>query len=275
MDSVEEREQMTNIAVTHAESGLVLAEVVRTQRVTPNMMRVTLGGADLARYEYLGFDQWFRLALPVRGESGLERMPSRFDVGGYMKFLALPKNTRPIVRNYTVRAFREEDGELDVDFVSHGDDGVAGPWAATVQPGARVAFIDQGCGWKGADSDWNLVVADESALPAAAGILRDLPREATGHAIIELFDERDRQDVQAPAGVTVHWLTRDHDEKPGARALPALRELEFPEGEPYAFCVGEQALAAGARRHLVKERGLSKHQVTFSGYWRLGQSSPS
>lgn len=266
---------MTNIQVTHAASGLVLAEVVRTERVTPNMMRVTFGGDDLARYEFQGFDQWFRLALPVRGESGLERMPSKFDVGGYMKYLALPKSTRPVVRNYTVRAFRRDPLELDVDFVSHGDDGVAGPWAATVDPGARVAFIDQGCGFTNAPCDWNLIVADESGLPAAAGILRDLPRDARGHAIIELFDERDRQDVQAPEGITVQWLTRGHDDPPGTLALPALRALEFPEGTPYAFCVGEQALAAGARRNLVKERGIDKKHVTFSGYWRIGQSAAS
>lgn len=266
---------MTNIQVTHADSGLVLAEVLRTERVTPNMVRVTLGGGDLARYDYVGFDQWFRLALPVRGESGLQRMPAKFDVGGYLKYLAMPKDTRPIVRNYTVRAFRRDPLELDVDFVSHGDDGVAGPWAATAEPGARVAFIDQGCGFANAACDWNLIVADESALPAAAGILRDLPRDATGHAIIELFDDRDRQDVEAPDGVSVQWLTRGTGEAPGTTALPALRELEFPAGSPYAFCVGEQGLAAGARRHLVKERGLDKKRVTFSGYWRLGQSSPS
>ncbi|WP_105566051.1 siderophore-interacting protein [Microbacterium halophytorum] len=266
---------MSNITVTHAESGLVRAEVVRRERVTPNMVRVTLGGADLDRYEHRGFDQWFRLALPVRGEGGLDRMPSKFGIGGYVKYLTLPKGTRPVIRNYTVRAFRPAERELDVDFVSHGDDGVAGPWAASVEPGERVAFIDQGCGWKPVAADWSLIVADESALPAAAGVLRDMPRDAVGHAIIELFDARDRQVVDAPDGVAVHWLERGAGEAPGAAALPLLRGLDFPGGEPYAFCVGEQALAAGARRHLVKERGIDKRRVTFSGYWRIGQASPS
>ncbi|MGO1629589.1 siderophore-interacting protein [Microbacterium sp.] len=266
---------MSNITVTHAPSGLVLAEVVRSQRVTPNMVRITISGADLERYRYRGFDQWFRLALPVRGDGALERMPATFTIGGYLKYLALPKGTRPVIRNYTVRAFRPAERELDIDFVSHGEDGVAGPWAANVESGERVAFIDQGCGWKGLDADWSLIVADESALPAAAGVLRDMPRDARGHAIIELFDARDRQDVDAPDGVTVHWLERAVDDAPGTAALAALRELDFPDGVPYAFCVGEQALATGARRHLVRERGVPKQQVTFSGYWRLGRSSPS
>ncbi|MGO1769444.1 MAG: siderophore-interacting protein [Microbacterium sp.] len=266
---------MSNITVTHAESGLVRAEVIRARRVTPHMIRVTIGGPDLDRYEHLGFDQWFRLALPIRGTGSLDRMPAKFNIGGFVRYLMLPKGTRPIVRNYTVRAFRREERELDIDFVSHGDEGIAGPWAAGVEPGERVAFIDQGRGWRDVDSDWSLIVADESALPAAAGILRDMPRDANGHAIIELFDERDRQEVDAPEGMTVHWLARDPSEKPGTLALPALRELGFPDGTPYAFLVGEQSLAVGARRHLVRERGIPRQQVTFSGYWRIGQASPS
>ncbi|WBU37422.1 siderophore-interacting protein [Homoserinibacter sp. YIM 151385] len=261
---------MSNIAVTHAPSGLVRATVLRTERVTPNMVRVTIGGDDLGRYEYQGFDQWFRLALPVDQSTSFEGMPQRFGIGGYLKYLTLPKTSRPAIRNYTVRAFRPASRELDIDFVSHGDEGIAGPWAAAVEPGAEVAFIDQGCGWAPVPSDWVLLVADESGLPAVAGILRDLPRDAVGHAIIELFDEADRQDVGAPSGVEVHWLVREAGTDPGSAALRALEALEFPAGSPYAFAVGEQALAAGARRHLVQGRGVPKQHVTFSGYWKRG-----
>ncbi|WP_221584874.1 siderophore-interacting protein [Microbacterium sp. G2-8] len=266
---------MSNIAVTHAASGLVYAEVARAERVTPHMVRVTLTGDDLRRFEHVGFDQWFRLALPVHGDAALRRMPQRFGMTGMLKWLAIGKDARPVIRNYTVRDFRPEMPELDIDFVVHGDDGTAGPWAQRAVAGERVAFIDQGCGWRGLASDWQLIAADESGLPAAAGILRDLPRGARGHAIIELFDARDRQAVEAPPGVTVHWLVRDPGEAPGARLLPFLADLAFPEGLPYAFVVGEQALAAAGRRHLVKERGIDRRHVTFSGYWKRGATSPS
>ncbi|MCW4464997.1 SIP domain-containing protein [Glutamicibacter sp. MNS18] len=56
-----------------------------------------------------------------------------------------------------------------------------------------MALIDQGCGWNPAEATHSLIVADESAIPAALGILRDLPRDASGHALIEVFDGRDRQ----------------------------------------------------------------------------------
>ena len=264
---------MSNISVEHAASGLIQAEVVRTERVTPHMVRVTLGGGDLARFVFQGFDQWFRLAVPVHEGDRLDTLPDTYNLGGYLKYLTLPKGTRPVIRNYTVRGYRADPVELDIDFVVHGTEGVAAPWAAAVQPGARVAFIDQGCGYQPVPADWTLLIGDETGLPALAGVLRDMPRDATGHAFIELFDAADQQQVDAPAGMTMHWLVRPEGSAPGTAALAALRELEFPHGSVYAFAVGESAVATGARRHLVSERGIPKANVTFCGYWKAGTAA--
>ncbi|GAB3615588.1 siderophore-interacting protein [Okibacterium endophyticum] len=266
---------MSNITVTHSPSGLVHVNVIRREQVTPNMTRVTFGGADLQRFEFKGFDQWFRLAIPVHDSDRLDRLPDRFGPGGLLKYLTIPKGARPVIRNYTVRDFRPDPAELDVDFFIHGDDGVAGPWAASVASGSEAALVDQGRGWKAVRADWNLLVSDESGLPAVAGILRDMPRDATGHALIELFDPRDRQPLDPPPGMTVHWVERDAGSRPGSAVLPALGDLTFPAGDVYAFAVGESAVATGARRHLVTERGVQKGNITFSGYWRHGRAAPS
>ncbi|GED97050.1 siderophore-interacting protein [Gordonia crocea] len=237
------------------------------------MIRVTLGGGDLDRFEYTGFDQWFRLAIPVRDSDRLDNLPQRFGFGGLLKFMTLPKGTRPMIRNYTLRQYDPATGEIDIDFIVHGTEGVAGPWASSVEPGAQIALIDQGCGWAPVPAGKHLIVADESGMPAALGILRDMPRDADGDAIIELFDDRDRQDVDAPEGMTVHWVIRDPDSAPGTAALPALRELDLAPSL-YAFAVGESAVATGVRRHLVNDRGVPKSNVTFCGYWRVGKASP-
>lgn len=265
---------MPNITITHADTGLMHTRVARSELVTPHMMRVTFAGGDLEKLDYQGFDQWFRLALAVRSDDRLDNLPAKFGVGGLLKFLTLPKGTRPVIRNYTIREFRPETAEMDVDFVIHGDSGVAGPWAASVEPGAEVANIDQGCGWAPVDAEQSVIVADESGLPAALGVLRDMPRDAVGHAVIEIFDERDRQDVDAPSGMTVHWLTRDAASDPGTLALPKLRALEVP-ASVYGFTVGESALIKAVRRHLVSDRGVPKSNVTFCGYWRIGKAAPS
>ena len=258
----------SNIVVTHAETGVVNAEVVNAIRISPHFVRLTFGGDELREWRHLGFDQWFRLAVPTSDQTRFDNLADTFDMAGYLKYLTLPRATRPVIRSYTVREFRADDLELDVDFVVHGDEGVAGPWAGSLPVGASVGLIDQGCGFQQADAAWTLLVGDESALPAVAGILRDLPRDARGHALIELADLDDRQQVHAPDGFDVHWIVREPDAPVGRSALEHLHDLTLPEGTVHAFAAGESKLATGTRRHLVNERGVPKGDITFCGYWR-------
>jgi len=203
------------------------------------MVRVTFAGEDLERLPVRGFDQWFRLFLPREdGETDFGAVPQRFGMAGYLQYLRTDASTRPPFRNYTVRELRPEVSELDVDFVAHGDDGIAGPWAQRAHPGERIALIDQGRGFDPRDdADAVLLVGDESALPALAGILRE------GHA------------------------------RPGSLALEALRahDVERPE-RLHAYLAGEQSLATYGRRHLVAA-GVPKSRIVFTGYWRAGQAS--
>lgn len=183
------------------ERGLYRAEVLRTERVTPHMVRVTVGGDDLTRLPHHGYDQWFRLFLPqASGATDFSAVPDQFGLTGYVKFLlSSPAATRPIVRSYTAREFRPESGEVDIDFVSHGDLGEAGPWARRAQPGETVMLLDQGRGFDPQpDASAYLFAGDESALPAIVGILRDLPRDARGIALLEVIDAADAQPCDAP-----------------------------------------------------------------------------
>ncbi|MDR5699655.1 siderophore-interacting protein [Agromyces aerolatus] len=258
----------SNITVTHAETGVVTAEVVDAQRISPHFVRLTVAGPELANWRDLGFDQWFRLAVPTSEATRFDNLADTFDTAGYLRYLTLPRATRPVIRNYTVRAFRAELRELDIDFVVHGDEGVAGPWAGGLPVGASVGLIDQGCGYAHAEADHTLLVGDESALPAVVGILRDLPRDARGHAIVEIADLDDRQEVDGPDGVEVHWVVREPGRRIGEAALQHLIDLPPLDGTVSAFAAGESKLATGARRHLVNERGVPKASVTFCGYWR-------
>lgn len=258
----------SNIAVTHAETGVVTAEVVDARRISPHFVRLTIEGDGLAGWRDLGYDQWFRLAVPTSDDARFDNLADRFDTPGYLKYLTLPRATRPVIRNYTVRAFRPEVRELDIDFVVHGDEGVAGPWAGTLPLGASVAVIDQGCGFQHRTADHTLLIGDESALPAVVGILRDLPRDARGDAIIEIADHDDRQPVDAPSGFDVHWVVREPGRRIGEAALEHLVALPPVAGSVSAFAAGESKLATGARRHLVNERGVPKADITFCGYWR-------
>jgi len=259
----------------HRTTGVYLAEVAGSERVTPHMVRVTFRGDDLTRLPQRGFDQWFRLFLPCTDdETDFSAVPERFGMVGYLKYLRTGSGTRPPFRNYTVRAHRPEAGELDVDFVAHGDTGIAGTWAQRAEVGEQVALIDQGRGFDPLDdTDEVLLVGDESALPAVVGILRDLPRDATGVAIVEVPHADDAQDVDAPAGVDVRWLPRsDPHDRPGLLALDAVRDRTptNPAGL-HAYLAGEQQLVAESRRHLVAA-GVPKARIQFTGYWKVGRA---
>lgn len=258
----------SNIKIDHASTGLVKARVARGVRISPHFVRLTLD--ELTGWRHLGFDQWFRLMLPLDGDdTRFDRLSERFDTRGYLRYLALPKASRPAVRNYTVREYRAAEGELDIDFVVHGTEGIAGPWAASLPVGDPVALIDQGCGYRPVEAAKRVIlVGDESALPAVLGILRDLPADSTGLAIVEVPDAADQQEAPRPAGVELRWTVRDPGAHPGAGALDAVRELG-PAREPVsAFVAGEHRLATGGRRHLVEACGVPKTAVDFVGYWR-------
>ncbi len=252
-----------------------LLEVVRREQVTPHLVRVTAAGGDLAAFPDRGFDQWFRMFLPrPEHAEALGRLPRRVDMRGYLSFLRMPPGARPVMRNYTVRGLRRDARELDIDFVVHGDQGVAAPWACAASPGDRLAIIDQGVGYGLREGiERHLLVADETGLPAVLGILRSMPRHHRGIACIEIPDAADAQPHGAPEGVEVRWLVRPRGVKPGAHALEVVREEASLPADPFsAYLVGEQALATGLRRWLVQERGVPKGRIDFVGYWRAGRA---
>lgn len=267
-------------------ADLLHLEVLRSERLSPHWMRITLGGREVSKFRPMGFDQWFRLFLPIGGDAGLDRVPAKANkMFGYLKFLRIPDGERPVMRNYSVRVYRPADGErgaeIDVDFVLHrsATDGTAGPasrWAETCQPGEHVLIIDEGLTFNpDRGTDRVVLVGDETALPAIASICASLPAAATGTAIIEVPSEEDALAFPHPAGISVDWIARPQSIPSGALALAALRELPLPDAPFHTYAAGEQALASGVRKLLVGERGVDKNTVSFCGYWKIGAAAPS
>ncbi|MDR7322391.1 NADPH-dependent ferric siderophore reductase [Catenuloplanes niger] len=197
---------------------VLMLDVLGREQVSPNMMRVSFGGDGLNRFTYQGFDQWFRLFLPRPGQETL-KLPTRTSALWYAQYLATPRAKRPYVRCYTVR--NADPYRLDVDFVMHTEpDGSCGPaadFARNAVPGQRVGLLDQGVGYHPRhEHDWTLLVADETGLPAVAGICRSLPAGARGLALVEIPSAADAQDFPVPDGVTLRWIARDGHGVPAA-----------------------------------------------------------
>lgn len=249
------------------------AEVVRAERVSPSMHRLTVTGTDLAEFPWMGYDHWFRLFLRLPHQRGLT-LPEFTGTRWWQPYLAIPEEERPHCANYTVAGFRPEAAEMDIDFVVHrgptGElEGRAAIWADRARPGDLLAVLDQGVLFDcPRDASEVLVVADETGLPATAGILRSLPRGTVGRLIQEVPTADDRRALDAPDGMEITWIVREHGASvPGTAALGELLRHTGVDAAGYAFVVGESTLATEGRRHLHRA-GLPKDRITFSGFWK-------
>jgi NADPH-dependent ferric siderophore reductase len=243
--------------------GTTLARVSRVERLTPHMTRVVLGGvAGFAAGEYT--DHYVKLLFPPDGVT----YPEPFDMQRVRA--ELPRERWPRMRTYTVRRWDPAGGELSIDVVHHGDEGIAGPWAARVAPGDEIRFAGPGGGYAPSpDVDWHLLAGDESALPAIAVALERLPAGARAHAFVEVAGPEEEQKLESPGDVTVTWLHRGAAPV-GAALVRAVRELEFPPGTVQAFVHGEAGFVKELRRLLLVERAVPRALVSISGYWRTG-----
>ncbi|MEU9147849.1 siderophore-interacting protein [Streptomyces sp. NPDC048349] len=243
------------------------AVVVRTERLTPHMVRIVLGGDGLAGFGAGEFtDHYVKILFPPQGVAypepwDLEQIRAHF-----------PRAQWPRQRAYTVRSWNAGRRELALDFVVHGDEGLAGPWAARVQPGEAVRFLGPGGAYApDPAADWHLLVGDESALPAIAAAMERMPAGARVHAFVEVQGPADEQNIATPDGVAPVWLHRGA--RPIGEALvEAVTALEFPSTDVHAFVHGEAGFVKDLRRHLRLERGIARERLSISGYWRLGET---
>ena len=188
----------------------------------------------------------------------------------------LPGDRQPVTRHLTIRRYVPERHELWMDFVLHGDDGFAGPWAARAEPGDRIIALGPGGRWTPApDAAWTLIAADDAAIPAALAVLETLPASAQGEVLLEVDTPSDIQPVSAPAGMTVRWVFRA-DSGPGEdpALVRAVREAGWPtdpEGVQ-VFAHGEREVMKALREELFTRRRLERDQVSLSGYWARGRT---
>ncbi|GGY10164.1 siderophore-interacting protein [Streptomyces djakartensis] len=241
------------------------AQVVRTERLTPHMQRVVLGGEGLADFSAdTCTDHYVKLLFPPAGVAYAEP----FDLQRVRD--ELPREQWPVTRTYTVRHWDAEHRELTLDFVIHGDEGLAGPWATRVQPGETVVFMGPGGAYAPAPgADWHLLAGDESALPAIARALESLPRGARAYAFVEVSGPEEEQKIDSD--VEVVWLHRG-DRPLGEALVEAVRDLDFPEGRVHAFVHGEAHFVKELRHLLRVERHIAREDLSISGYWRLGHN---
>lgn len=234
-------------------------DVLRVQRISPHFVNVTLGGAALEGFYSASFDDHLKLMIPPPGQP--LAVPHFGEHGPEWPEAAV----RPTLRDYTPRRYNAATGELDVEFALHGE-GPAAEWAAQAAPGQQVGIGGpRGSFVVPLDYDWHLLIGDETALPAIARRLEELPASTQAMVLVQLDDAADQRALHSAARLSVQWLA------PGTEVLlAAVQALPLPAGEGYAWAAGEAQAMAAVRRVLVGQHGLDKNHVRVAAYWKRG-----
>lgn len=254
-------------------------EVISSEQLSPHMIRLVLGGVGFDTFTPGDYTDSYVKIVIVDSDVDIVSLPHPLTLDS---FTVLPEHKRPAVRTYTVRSVDDSLRQISIDFVVHGEQGVAGPWAAAAQPG-QPAYLMGPSGAYAPDpaADWHLLAGDESGLPAISAALEALPPNAIGKAFIEVSGPDDEIPLTSPNGVDVHWLYRGgradlvSEDKAGDNAplVAAVKEMLWPPGQVQVFAHGEaQAIMHNLRPYLRKERGVDAKWASISGYWRRGRT---
>jgi NADPH-dependent ferric siderophore reductase len=255
-------------------------DVVRSEQLTPHLIRVVLGGKGFDTFIPNDFTDAYVKIVFINDRVDVGALPQPLTLDS---FKDLPADQQPSVRTYTVRRVDTERREIAIDFVVHGEHGVAGPWAAAATPG-QPAYLTSPNGAYTPDpaADWHLLAGDEAAVPAIGAALEALPDNAIGKVFIEVAGPEDQITLSTPAGVEVNWIYRGGradlvtEDLAGDNAplIAAVKEADWLPGQVQVFIHGEaQTVMHNLRPYIRKERGVdAKWAHSISGYWRRGRT---
>lgn len=244
--------------------------VVQSERVTPNMQRVTLGGAELRDFPKDHEGAWVALLFPPSGETEV-RKPR----------LLLAKRKQPRKRYYTIRKFDCINQELTIDMVLHGNDlhaGVAANWARHSTKGDSLMIAGPHLRKKNKptqminkNANWFFLIGDMTALPAIICNIQLMPDNARGYVVIEICNEVDKQDLGSPKDIEVHWIINPKPSHRSGNLAEKVRNLPWLEGTPAIWSACEYSTMLQLRCYFEEDRHVNLKKNYIVSYWRMGQ----
>ncbi|WP_404289358.1 siderophore-interacting protein [Glutamicibacter arilaitensis] len=247
----------------------VVLQVVKRQQISEHLVRLTFGGPGFEDFvDKPATDRYIKI-LFAKPELGLT---PPYDMDELRE--RLPGEDLPVRRTYTVRRSDTAEGTIEVDFVVHGSDGIAGPWARDAKIGDSVCFSGPGGMYLPKDEfDYHLLVGDETAIPAIAASLEAMGEDLVGQALIEVEGAGDEIELRAPNGVDIRWIHRGSAFTPESSTLEAVvRQHPWPSGRVQVFAHGEREVMKSLRSYFYDERGVDRRDMSLSAYWAFGRA---
>lgn len=255
---------MTVSIATKRTTQVYRATVKRKQLLCPSLMRIFLEGPELVTLHPTGLlDAYVTLLFPHPDCPNLNLRT--FD----RETSTLPAHFWPISRSFTLNVTSPD--EVFIDFVLHGEHGIAGTWAQHAKVGYELYFTEP----KGRlefkpDAPWHLLAGDLSALPVISRVYDAAPPEHRTVAVIEIDHAADALPLKSYGKKSVTWLLRDGRPR-GGTLLHAIRKLDFSQELPHCVIHGEVNLVKTLRQELHGRRRIPLAQMTLGGYWQAGR----
>ncbi|MEH6454149.1 MAG: siderophore-interacting protein [Psychromonas sp.] len=242
-----------------------LLTVINSELLTTNMQRITFKADDISDF---------------KGNSNGGYIKLLFNESGGTDISCVAIDSRPKMRTYTIRNYRQEKNEFDIDFVRHHEldsvhlenGGFASNWSQNAKIGNQISMVGPGS-IKGLadDADWFFLVADMTALPALSEKLQALPFSATGYAVIEINHALDKQNLIKPKGIEVIWrIKSDSHDYHGNALVELVREQQWKEGRVAVWSACEFNQMRGLRSYFRNEKKVNKDDIYLSSYWKQG-----
>lgn len=247
----------------------VVLEVLATEVLSEHMVRLTFGGPGFVNFQDKPVSDRYVKILFVKPELGLTP-PYDLDV---LREQLAPEDF-PVRRTYTLHHVDLEAETVQIDFVIHGEEGLAGPWAQHAKIGDQICFTSPGGLYTpNPEFDRHLLIGDESALPAITAAVLDMDPSMVGDIYLEVGGPEDEVQLEAPAGIKIHWLHRGGAFTPENTRLEAVvRAVPWVEDNVQVFAHGEREVMKALRAYLHGERKVDRRSLSLSAYWAYGRA---
>ena len=241
------------------------ATVQAVRSRTPRLVALTLAGPELRGMPVPDPAASVRLLVP-RPATGQLELPAW--TGNEFLY---DDRSRPPIRTLTPLRVDPDAGELDIEVVLHGE-GPLSSWAEGAAAGGEVAVSGPGRGYAvDPDAASFLLAGDESARPAIAQLLGELPRTAEVDVIVEVAGDDGRLELPSHPGARVEWCELPAGAAPGAALVDAVVGRTIPAGARI-WVAGEAAAVQRIRKHLFDVVGADRSHAVVRGYWKHGRA---
>ncbi|MFJ6074070.1 siderophore-interacting protein [Streptomyces sp. NPDC093065] len=247
---------------------LHVTRVGAVRALTPRMRRITFADPELTGFLSNGTDQHVAMYFYEPHVT----LPRPFTIEAARDLLPV---ARPRLRRYTIRHHRPKSGEVDMDFVLHGADQLASGWAERARPGDEAIWFGPTPAYPlGTEAAWTVLLGDETALPAVAVILEELPAGHPVTVLVEVADAEEELPLPTRADARVRWLHRRG--RPAGELLARhATALRTPPGRGRVWGGAERETIRTLRHHFTRTLGMDRADTHLTAYWTRGATQDS